>query len=57
MDITKLSITELKALAYDELAKIQVGQANLQAINVEIQKRGKLEDTTNEPDSILPEVQ
>lgn len=36
MDITKLSVTELKALAYDELVKKQLAEQNLQAINQQI---------------------
>jgi hypothetical protein len=39
MDIKKMSVTELKALAYDELLKIDTSQKNLGAINAEITKK------------------
>ena len=39
MDITKMSVEALKALAYDEMAKIQLSQQNLQMINQEIAKK------------------
>ena len=39
MDITKLPISELKALAYDEARKLSIGQRNMQAIEQEIAKR------------------
>ena len=41
MDITALSQTELKALAYDQLATIETAQKNLQAINQQLQKLGQ----------------
>lgn len=46
-DITKMSVTELKALAYDELGKMEVAQKNLQIINVEIAK--KMESKSESP--------
>ena len=53
MDITTLSQTELKALAYDQLATIETAQKNLQAINQQLQKFGQtneevVEDVTEE---------
>lgn len=39
MDITKMSITELKALKSDIYENIQINQNNLQILNNEIQKR------------------
>lgn len=39
MDITTLSITELKALAYDQFVLIEQTQKNIAAINAEIAKR------------------
>ena len=53
MDITALSQTELKALAYDQLATIEAAQKNLQAINQQLQKFGQtneevVEDVTEE---------
>jgi len=41
MDITKLTVVELKALAYDELAKMEVAQNNLKTINQELAKRSQ----------------
>jgi hypothetical protein len=38
MDITKLSVVELKALAYDELVKVEQSQKNLVLINQQITK-------------------
>jgi hypothetical protein len=51
MDITKLSITELKALAYDLFVQAEVNQRNLQAINAEIQKKNKEEVKDVAPNS------
>ena len=39
MDITQMSDTDLKALAYDQMAQIELSQANLRAINGELEKR------------------
>lgn len=39
MDISKLSIESLKAMAYDEFVRVQVSQKNLEIINAEISKR------------------
>ncbi len=36
MDITKLSLTELKALAYDFIAQKENAQKNLLAVNAQI---------------------
>lgn len=49
MDITKLSQTELKALAYDLISQLEQTQRNLKAVNDEIQKM------VNEPKDIKPE--
>lgn len=46
-DISKLSVTELKALAYDVLVVMEQNQNNLKIINAEIQKRNQ-EKVTNE---------
>ena len=40
--LADLSLEQLKAMAYDQLALIQAHQANLQALSQEIQKRGKV---------------
>lgn len=42
IDISKLSDTELKALAYDLIAKIEHSQAQLQAVNQAIRHRQPL---------------
>ena len=39
MDITKLDLKELKALAYDCLAIIEAQRENLRIIDIEIKKR------------------
>lgn len=39
MDLTKMSVQELKALAYDQLAAMENIQKNLGAINQEIVKK------------------
>lgn len=39
IDIKKLSDLELKALAYDELAKIELSQNNLRVLNQELNLR------------------
>ena len=41
MDITKKTVEELKALAYDQMAMKQQAEMNLQALNEEIGKRMK----------------
>lgn len=38
-DIKSFSLTELKALAYDEMLKIEISRQNLVVINNEIQIR------------------
>ncbi len=43
MDLTKMSLTELKSLAYDQLVQIEQNQNNLRLINTEISKRPKEE--------------
>ncbi len=39
MDITKMTVTELKALGYDLLVQMQQCQQNIQILNAEIAKR------------------
>lgn len=39
IDITKLTVVELKALAYEEMLKIEGAQRNLQVLQQEINKR------------------
>lgn len=44
MDITKLTTEQLKALAYDEMVKIQIAQNNLQLIQQQMDKLLKEEN-------------
>lgn len=37
--LAKLSVTEIKALVYDELAKIEVSQNNVRILNQELRNR------------------
>ncbi len=37
LDITKLSIIDLKALAYDQISQIEQFQNNLRTVNAQIQ--------------------
>lgn len=37
--LSELNIIELKAIAYDQLAQIEMAQSNLRAINQELNKR------------------
>lgn len=41
MDISKMSIVELKALAFDELVKIEMANKNLQTLNQTIAQKQK----------------
>ena len=43
MDITKMTATELKSLAYDFLVQIEQLQNNLKAVNQMIQEKSKPE--------------
>lgn len=43
--ISTLTETELKALVYDELAKMETAQANIRILNQEIQKRSQLKES------------
>lgn len=42
--VSQLSDIQLKALAYDELAKLELAQANIRAINQELANRNKQND-------------
>lgn len=46
MDLSKLSLNELKVLAYDELVRIEQAQSNLRFINQEISKKDKAVSTS-----------
>jgi hypothetical protein len=41
MDISTATDEQLKALAYDEMVKIEVAQKNLQVINTELTRRAQ----------------
>ncbi len=41
MDITKMTVVELKAVAYDLFVQLEITQKNLQAVNQEIAKKSK----------------
>jgi len=49
MEISKLSITELKALAYDQIVQLERIQANLRIINARIEELQKQEDEKKQP--------
>ena len=49
MDITKMSIVELKALAFDEIAKIKQAEHNLNVLNAEMQKRAEPQEVPIAP--------
>lgn len=51
MNIKELSVTELKALVYDESAKLEIAQKNIQIINNEINQRAAEAKKTNEEQS------
>lgn len=41
MNLTEMSATKLKAIAYDESIKIQCAQQNIEIINQELSRRQK----------------
>jgi hypothetical protein len=45
--VADYTLTELKAMAYDELSKIESAQSNLRMINGEIQKRSRTDAESN----------
>ena len=49
VNISQLSINELKALAYDELVKINVANNNLRVLNQELSKRQQQGDANATP--------
>lgn len=52
MDITKLNLTQLKALGYEQMILLNQTQLNLNLINAEIEKRKQEEpiNIDNAPD-------
>jgi len=56
MDITKLNVTELKALAYDQLVQIENAQNNLKILNAEIVTRQQEEAKAAEVSPDAPQT-
>lgn len=54
MNIKEMSLQELKALAYDQMAQIQLCQNNLQMLNTEIDFRN-FKNSKNEEKRINPQ--
>jgi len=48
MDLTKMDITQLKALVYDENVKIEIAKRNIQVLIQEITKKTKSKEIDNE---------
>lgn len=42
--ITEFTVTELKALIYDQLQSIELAQQNMKALGAELQKRSQPQD-------------
>ena len=55
MDISNLTIEQLKALAYDVISEAEKTQKNLQVINGEIAKKTEMERNASQPKSPTPE--
>lgn len=47
VNLSQLSDVQIKALAYDELAKVEFAQANLRALNQELANRAKNASNAN----------
>lgn len=56
MTLQEATLEQLKAIAYDELVKIEQIQNNLQIINSEIAKRTKMVEDTQEIQETNQEV-
>jgi hypothetical protein len=52
MDITTKTVVELKALAFDELVKLETAQKNLETLNQELVKRAN-EKVETKKDEVL----
>lgn len=55
--LSDLNIVQLKAIAYDEIVKLQVSQNNLRFINQELFKRQQQGDVDAAPVIELPTTQ
>jgi hypothetical protein len=51
VNLSQLSDVQLKALAYDELAKVEIAQSNLRVINQELANRAKAASENNQKPS------
>jgi hypothetical protein len=47
VDIKKLSLIEIKSLAYDELMRLEMCQSNLRILNQELSLRSESSSTTS----------
>lgn len=47
MDINTLTLTELKALAFDEIKKLEIAQGNIRILNDQIAKKEKESEASN----------
>ena len=54
VNVSELNINELKALAYDELVKINVANNNLRVLNQELSQRQQQGDSTASPVVVKP---
>lgn len=54
LDITNLSLPELKALGFDEMNKIEVAKQNLQILQQEINKRYEEDKKIAKPEESKP---
>ena len=51
VNIKELSLTELKAFVYDEMAKAQLAQRNIELVNAEIFKRSQEKEEEKHDDA------
>jgi len=54
INVSELNINELKALAFDELVKINVLNNNLRVLNQELSQRQQQGDSTASPVVVKP---
>ena len=57
MDITKLSLTELKALCYDQIVLLNQTQANVTLLQNEIAKKEKENDNLSKNPDTSKDIQ
>lgn len=56
MNLNEMSLTALKALAYDQLVQLEQVQGNLKVINQQIANKLKETQMTEEEVAVAPEV-